>query len=91
MLVGMLCSSILFTGLVGGLKVSASEVDNNKENSIEIIEKSDNLKPTRAGTINGVYYRVMIRTGNVKPRPIFNGMRLVLTQRNNGVYYGYYR
>ncbi|MBO0488533.1 hypothetical protein [Vagococcus fluvialis] len=91
-IVSAFCSVVLL-GTLGGAVAQASELPfANEENTslLQSVVRSEGIQ-SRSGYINGIYYRVMIRTGNVKPRPFFNGMRLVSTMRNNGVYYGYYR
>lgn len=90
-IVSALCSAVLLS-TIGGAAAQANELSSANGESTSLIQSvgREGLQ-SRSGYINGVYYRVMIRTGNVKPRPFFNGMRLVSTMRNNGVYYGYYR
>lgn len=90
-IVSAFCSVILLSTL-GGAVTQASELAFANEENTSLLQSigSEGIQ-SRSGYINGIYYRVMIRTGNIKPRPFFNGMRLVSTMRNNGVYYGYYR
>ncbi len=90
MLVGMLCNTILFTGLAGGINANASEMDDQSEKSIEFVEHPNDVKQTR-GVVNGIVYTLMMKTGKTKPPVRIGAKLLVYTLRDNGCYYGYYR
>lgn len=90
-IVSAFCSVVLLS-TIGGAVVQANELSFTEEESSSLLQSvgSEGIQ-SRAGYINGIYYRFMINTGKNYSRPYFSGMRLVSVMNNNGVYYGYYR
>ena len=87
MLAGMLCTSILFTGLLGGIKASASEIDSNLKNEFEYLESVNILNQTRAGlgwsTITTGWFSMPHKPGKNGPIPVAQKRWYVM--RTNGI------
>lgn len=90
-IVSILCSAVLLS-TIGGVIAQAEEVSFEENTPIEQVQTiNDRQVQGRSGTINGIYYRFVLKTGKAKPPVHFNGMWLVATATHNGVNYGYYR
>lgn len=90
MLMGVMLSTVLLSGTIGGVKANAAEVDNGSNVGIELLEVRDSDQTK--SVINGVYYRFSLVTGkNYPPYKARGATRVYVTKSSNGAYTGYYR
>jgi len=90
MLVGMLCSTILFVGLAGSIQADASEIGFESDDRTEYVKQATDVKQPRAGYINGIYYRIS-QVFSSPPYKYKGLTRVYVTRNSSGGYIGYYR